>query len=377
MFLTFTAFLLGQLGRVSLGGGAVNIYLYEILICVTIAYLFFKHQFLPIISIVKKVPFILAFLVYMIITFLFRVSEFSLQENIVAFLYLVRLGLYFLYFSFLTYEARSTLPKSYHSITQFSFISLVLLSVIQYFLYPDLRNLYYQGWDPHLYRAFGTFLEPVILGTVTALYVLYFFFHHVRNVLRNMLLIAGVVVGLLSFARSMYLGLFTTILLYFSTKKKLVLIGFLILFVIGILLLPKSSGEGLNLLRTSTVVSRVESYQQGLALWKKYSLFGIGYNRIAYEKNREKMIEKTETRNNAEASLHSSFLIILATGGVIGLFLFGASLYHLAKFSVFSYYAVVFLSVVSLFDNVFLHPFVLFTFFTFTAFSTRSSPESR
>lgn len=377
MLLTFTAFLLGQLGRISFGGGAVNIYLYEILICVTITFLFFKHKFLPIISIVKKVPFLLAFLICMIITFLFRVSEFSLQENIVAFLYLVRLGLYFLYFSFLTYETRGTLPKSYHSITQFSFISLVLLSVTQYFLYPDLQNLYYQGWDPHLYRAFGTFLEPVILGTVTVLYMLYFFFHHMKKSFRTILLVAGVLIGLLSFARSVYLGLVMTILLYFSTKKKTVLIGFLILFVIGILLLPKSSGEGLNLLRTSTIISRAESYQQGLALWNKNPLFGTGYNRIAYEKNREGMIEKAETRNHAEASLHSSFLIILVTGGAIGLFLFGASLYHLAKFSVFSYYAVVFLSVVSLFDNVLLHPFVLFTFFTFTAFSTRSSPESR
>lgn len=377
MLLTFTAFLLGQLGRISFGDGAVNIYLYEILIYVTITFLLFKHKFYPLISIVKKAPFLLAFLVYMIITFLFRVSEFSLQENTVAFLYLVRLGLYFLYFSFLTYEERSTLPKSYHSITQFSFISLVLLSMVQYFLYPDLRNLYYQGWDPHLYRAFGTFLEPVILGTVTVLYVLYFFFHHMKKSFRTILLVAGVLIGLLSFARSVYLGLVMTILLYFSTKKKTVLIGFLILFVIGILLLPKSSGEGLNLLRTSTIISRAESYQQGLALWNKNPLFGTGYNRIAYEKNREGMIEKAETRNHAEASLHSSFLIILVTGGAIGLFLFGASLYHLAKFSVFSYYAVVFLSVVSLFDNVLLHPFVLFTFFTFTAFSTRSSPESR
>ncbi len=377
ILLTFIAFLFGQLGRLSFVDGAVTIYLYEICITVTVGYLFFKHQFLPITSIVKKTRFIHAFFVYLMITFFFRVSEFALQENIVAFLYLVRLSLYFFYFSYLRYEVRNTLPQSYHSVTQFSFISLILLSTIQYFLYPDLRNLFYQGWDPHLYRAFGTFLEPVILGSVIILYVLYVFFHRAQTVFKNILLAAGVAFGLLSFARSVYLGFITTLLLYFSTKQKKILIGFLTLFFIGILLLPKSSGEGLTLLRTSTLVSRTENYRQGFELWKKNAIFGIGYNRIAYEKNREGMIEKTEIRSHAEASFHSSFLIILVTGGIIGLLLYLVSLYQLAKLSTFSYYAVVFLSVVSLFDNVFLHPFVLFIFFTLTTFSIRSSHASR
>jgi len=50
---------------------------------------------------------------------------------------------------------------------KFLSLALILISLVvgifgwfQYIFYPDLRSLYYLGWDDHLYRLVGTFLDP-------------------------------------------------------------------------------------------------------------------------------------------------------------------------------------------------------------------------
>src|ERR1700722_12473805 len=52
---------------------------------------------------------------------------------------------------------------------------LIILSIgyIQFFLYPHLRNLYYLGWDEHLYRMFSSFLDPNFVGTFFVLYLVF------------------------------------------------------------------------------------------------------------------------------------------------------------------------------------------------------------
>src|SRR6185437_11025316 len=50
---------------------------------------------------------------------------------------------------------------------------LVLIGYIQFFFYPNLRNLYYLGWDEHLYRMFSSFLDPNFAGTFFVLYLIF------------------------------------------------------------------------------------------------------------------------------------------------------------------------------------------------------------
>ena len=122
-------------------------------------------------------------------------------------------------------------------------------------------------------------------------------------------------------------------------------------------------GENLELI--FSVRSRLTDYQNGLKIWSKQPILGIGYNRIRYAKRQLNIISEVESDiTHSGASFHSSFLVILVSGGVIGLILFSGVLVKLAGGGEFAKYATIFLSLLSISDNIVLHPFILFLLFT-------------
>ncbi|QQG43819.1 MAG: O-antigen ligase family protein [Candidatus Roizmanbacteria bacterium] len=244
-------------------------------------------------------------------------------------------------------------------------------SVFQYFFYPDLRNLSYLGWDPHLYRVFGTFLEPAVLSTVLGLFFIFISINRLinRKYLEITLLTVCLILIALSFSRGVYIGFAISLGIYLWQKKNKYFSLFFAGFIVLILLLPKPAGEGVNLLRNSTIISRVNDYSAGIEVWKKDPIFGVGYNRISYAKSGNNQ----SSINHAKASFHSSFLILLAGSGIIGLVLFLFVLKGLAQINIFSFYSVIFLSSASLVDNLLLHPFILFVLFTMIAYAKGES----
>jgi len=142
-------------------------------------------------------------------------------------------------------------------------------------------------------------------------------------------------------------------------KNNIKLLGIVVLIILGfIVLAPKPFGEGVKLFRTSTIESRLVDYRVGLNLFLKNPLIGVGYNRIRYFKPPDTSLIRG--LSHAGASFHSSYLIVAVTSGVVGL---GAFLYWFwltGRMSDFALVSGVFISVYSLFDNIILHPFVLF-----------------
>ena len=49
------------------------------------------------------------------------------------------------------------------------------------FVYPDLRNLWYLGWDPHYYRVFATLLDPNYVGILLVLTIFVWIYIWVNN----------------------------------------------------------------------------------------------------------------------------------------------------------------------------------------------------
>src|SRR3989344_1662042 len=105
-------------------------------------------------------PFLAIALISLIIT-RFRYGLTNMNW-LISGLYLVRFTLY----SFLVVigvwlkkTARISLPGLFISGSM-----IALLGLLQYWLYPELRNLYYLGWDPHHYRVFSTMLDPNFIG---------------------------------------------------------------------------------------------------------------------------------------------------------------------------------------------------------------------
>lgn len=374
-YLTFFLFSLGHLGRVSFFGQQINIYLYELLTGLILAVLVTRYKFIPVRENFKKFKIIFIFLGYLLAPFLLSASFFKSWENFVGFLYFLRIAVYFLYFFYLTHHLKQKsgfLKVLVYSLSLFAFFT-VLFSAGQYFLYPDLRNLIYGGWDPHLYRMFGTFFDTSVAGGIYGLVFLTLFFKGKDLVKSRLILLILLAIFLffivLTFSRSLYMTLLSVVLLSAVVRRNYRKLFILIFFFLLIMILsPKPFGEGVNLLRLFSVQSRLEDYQNAIKIWSKNPVLGIGYNRIRYEKVRLNIIETTGADlTHSGASFHSSFLIILVTSGIIGLVLFIPVLMRLAEVNEFSRYIIIFLSLFSLSDNILLHPFVLFLFLSLIA----------
>lgn len=340
-----TAFLfsLGQLGRISFFNQQINFYLYEVAMTISIFFLFIKYRFVPIKEGWKKFRPVFIFLLILLMSIIFDWQKFNSFQNIVGLLYLLRLILYFAYFFYIN----NHLPNIKNGLLLIAILTIVS-TLIQYFLYPDLRNLIYQGWDPHLYRTFGVFFDTSISAAVFGIFFL--------TLNQPIIKIIYLLLVALSFSRSIYLGLLLTLFYSFIKQKRLKNIFlFLLIFVSLIFIIPKPSGEGVNLSRLYSIESRIADYREGIELWKNKPFFGYGYNRIRYIKNSQSI--------HSGATFSSSFLTILVSSGLFGLISFVWTLWSLSKSNKMAPILLIFLSIISLFDNVLLHPFILFLLF--------------
>lgn len=368
IYLLFLLFSLGQLGRISFQGQQINVYLYELPLFVVLIYLFLRYKLVPIKGAFRKYKEIILFVGILVATYLLGLPFYNLSQNAISFLYLVRLIFYISAFLYLDWHFEKAPKETNKMLSPFLiFCSLTLLvASAQYFLYPDLRNLFYLGWDPHLYRAFGLFFDTTAASAIYGLILLFLVVNYKRlklaNPIKLVLVAAYSTLGLLTYSRGFYLAIIATFILYLLSKRKHLYILLLFLaFILSLFLLPKKFGEGVNLLRTFSVTSRLQDSKLAISIWQKKPLLGIGYNRIRYEKERLGVIKKnSEDVTHSGASFASSFLIVLVTGGIVGLVVFILTLFKLATISEGAKLEIIFVSIFSLSDNVLLHPFVFF-----------------
>ena len=379
-YLLFLLFSLGQLGRISFFAQQINIYLYEGCFLLALVVLLGKYGLKPVRVAYKKFQVVYIFFFYLFISFLFSLAKYRPWENYVAALYFFRLLLYFLYFFYLSYHLIKypDFEKKLRKIFIFFVVLTLIISFMQYIFYPNLRNLIYAGWDPHLYRLFGTFFDTSISGAIYGLIFLTLFLKGNTFSKNKWFLFCletfYLIFVVLSFSRSLYLAFIICIVLHAVVQRwyKRLLIIF-VSFVILLAIVPKPFGEGVNLRRTFSIQSRISDYQNALKIWSKSPIFGIGYNRIRYAKVKLNIIEAVGwDMMHSGASFHSSFLIILVSAGVIDLIVFILVLAKLASLSEFARFLLLFLSLLSLSDNIILHPFILFLFFTLLSLSSLS-----
>jgi len=373
IYLSFIFLSFGQIGRLSLVDRPVNIYLYEITVILLIVFFFFKYKFKLAVVYLRKFNSIFIFFSALLLSWLLNMGNYHLSETFIGFLYFLRVMVYFLFFIYLQIYLKQNKNKIIllNGVDIFILITVVF-SLIQYFLYPDLRNLFYLGWDPHLYRLFGLFFDTSISGAIFGLIFLYISFGRpqMNKYQRWAILLIYFIFIALTFSRSLYLAFFITLFLSLFRKTSFkFIIFYLLLFIFLLIIIPKPSGEGVNLRRIFSVESRKANYLQAVDLWRKSPIFGIGYNHIRYAKIKANIQQDNLAINHAGASFHSSFLIMLVSGGVIGLILFIYILYQLAITSRLSLILILFLSLLSLSDNIILHPFVLILFLTISSLS--------
>lgn len=347
---------LGQLQRIPFLGSQA-FYLHEVMMFIIVLLSIGKMKF------EKRSP-LLIFLGTLAVSLAISLPFYSVESNMIAFLYLLRLLLYFSFF----FAVKKIPKEDVRSGLIFFMLLTISFSVIQYFLFPSLFALTQFGWDPHEFRVFGTYFDVTPLGVTLTLL---FFWNFLKSPLLDLstshsrLLHLSITLSLfflilLTYSRITYigfvLGCIYSIYRIIEARK---LIFILMLFFLLLPILPRPSGESVRLERTYSISARVEDVKRGVALAIKHPIFGIGYNHIR---------EFKESASHGGGAFSSSFVTIFATAGVFGLATFMYLLYTLYKRgSALQKVLVVTVASTSLFDNVFLSNFVLGIFLVLIA----------
>lgn len=275
---------------------------------------------------------LLIFIIYAFITLLINMKYLTLEYFTISSLYLLRFSAYAsLIFVFRYLEI--DFIKKYIFYLSLSGLVFVLLGFVQYFFYYDLRPLYYLGWDEHLYRIFSTFLDPNFAGAVFVLELVLlvsFLDFKFKEKISKYIFLPGIFLTVLAifltYSRSTFVMLLTAAVAYLTVnKKKKYIIVFLMLFILGMIIVPKRnlSSEGMNLTRIASIISRKESYVNALNIFKENPVVGVGFGAYRYAQYRYKTYDPENWEiTHSGAGTSNSLLLILVTTGIIGFLLF-------------------------------------------------------
>lgn len=218
----------------------------------------------------------------------------------------------------------------------------LVIGFLQYFFLPDVRFLRYLGFDDHYFRLVGPLLDPNFTGLVLVILILF---------APKFFSLAPLLALGLTFSRASFLSLAVG-LLYLRGRYQTLLVLLLLGFVLY--LIPKPFGEGVNLFRTFSIVSRFENQTKAVEIFLKNPILGVGFKSLRVD---------------------NSFLYVLATTGIIGFTTFLFFLKKAWRYSTnpLAKAAILAILVHSLFNNSFFYPPILVLFFLLLNFPIKKS----
>lgn len=282
----------------------------------------------------KEIKYFGSFVFFASVTWLFSIFYFHQIEVLYGLLYLFRLIAYYFFgiyvWNFIKNEQnnRELLINSLLGVSVFS----SLFGWVQFFLVPDIKPLFKYGWDMHLFRLVGTFLDPAFLGLIIVFGLLISITRMIEGGNKKQI---GVILFLLvslafTYSRASYLALFGGLIIIALYKKILKkVIFFILIFAAFMFLLPTSKNHSIELLRQFSAIARIEDYKTTLQIFSKSPVFGIGYNNmcIAYQK----YIGVQSFVSHHCSGSDSSLLLVLTTTGITGLIIYIYSIINIAR----------------------------------------------
>ena len=279
----------------------------------------------------------LTFLSIALFSWILGAWELDIKAKILSFAYLVR------FFSILVLAAsvKDILAKTNNNLDRFFnnlFIILALvvfLGFMQFYLLADISMFSTAGgFDPHMGRLLGTWMDPNFVAGLLAFFIpiiigkIYSSEDTKEKSWLTLLCIVCLYAGLLTFSRSGYLAIAAGLFFYFLFRDpKIILIGGFIAMM-GISSNDRARQRVTALSGTFQAVLfrdtdevdvtaklRVQSWQKTFELWKKYPVFGVGYNTYRYRAAEEGLVDES---NFSSGGSDSTLLTVLVTTGVIG-----------------------------------------------------------
>lgn len=342
----FFAFFIGQIFRPTFFGVSFPLIDISIILLSTVNILFhLKNKSLKI-----KNKYILYFLIYSWVLFLISYLRFQ-NFSFNSLFYLIRLTCLL---SLIVFPIK--INQKQHKIFYLFIIANIIFGFIQYFFWPNFTYFDVNQWDPHLYRLVSTFFDPTFTGLIYLLFFLKVYFDK-KFPYRKLFLVLSYLAIALTYSRSTYLSFITAFaFISLSTKKIHPFLISLIIIGITIFCLPRQPGEGTKLERTSSITAKIENYQEGISLFSKHPIIGIGYNNIPFFR------EIKNQKSHANYGFDGSILTLLITTGIIGtsLFLIGGKKYYQTSSLTKKTFIWVIL-IHSLFANSLLYPWTILT----------------
>jgi O-antigen ligase len=378
------AFVSGQMARFQLANG-IHVSLLDCVVGL-IAITWWGRQLIQkkrIHALYTKALFV--FLAVCFVSLIINTLSLSVNQLLVAFLYLLR----FVAYGSLYFIAKSFTRDEKNEIMMYllaaGVISLIL-GFVQFLFFDDLRSMSVFGWDIHLYRLFGMYLDPNFAGVIYCLFLILLVAFMVNSLQKNenryhqilvaILIAATILAIVLTYSRTALVMMVTSFLAFagITWQKKL----FIPLGIVSLILVVAFSNifvEGKNPFRVASSSERVKSMQEAMLIIQRHPVLGVGFNAYRYAQNRYNLrrSDKWEV-SHADAGTDNSFLFVFATTGIVGLTAFGylwysiiSSLYkkikkHSDQYGIVaaSLVSTVSLLMSSMFLNVLFYPYVLF-----------------
>jgi len=199
---------------------------------------------------------------------------------------------------------------------------------LQYFLYPDLINLKYLGWDPHYMRIFSTLFDPNYLGLVMILSLVLLWYSKLSTNVKWVASLLFLATLLFTYSRSSFLTLAAVVLIYIITSRKIKYLLIIPVAALSLFLLPRPGGEGIKLERVFSINQRLDHLKLGGEIFTKYPVLGVGFDTLRYAKVRIDTSGINWFDSNAGAGLDNSYLFILVTTGIVGLAAYSNFIYR-------------------------------------------------
>ena len=281
----------------------------------------------------------LGFTIVALLSWVWGAWDLLLKEQVLSFSYIVRFAsIVIIGWSVLERTANEEQDKIF--IGLFKIIAVVLgLGYVQFYVYPDISIFStVGGFDPHIGRFLGTWMDPNFVGGLLAfmLPVMLGFWYESTNKKVKYYLGALILVSIyalfLTFSRSAYLAAIGGLGLFFLLRDpKIILVG-IIVAGLGLASSERAQqrvGELVGTLSSvvlrdtdevdATAKLRVQSWQRSLTLFEKYPVLGIGYNTYRFRGAEEGVVdEKFFSAGGSDSTL----LTVLVTTGIMGLLAF-------------------------------------------------------
>lgn len=270
------------------------------------------------------------------------------------FYYLRALAYPFLAFSYFVHKSDDLKKLSIISATIF-----VGLAALQYLLLPDLRIYKNLGFDDHYYRLAGTLVDPNFTGATLA--TLAIFFLVTKKYFASLVLIVSLA---LTFSRASYLAFVATIVPLVAHKKFLKLLWLVPLLALTVFFSPKPFGEGVNLFRTYSIFSRVQSINNGVELFLEKPITGHGFGMLT-------------NHSGDKVSVDNSTVYLLASSGLLGLASFVLVIFAVLKTTKKGTYLLLLpILIHSLFNNSFFYIWIMSLFWILVGHSFKENKSA-